>query len=766
MSSRSTSVVIATHSPERTESLNKAVTSALIQAPAQVIVSVDQDADLAAQVAARFPDVRVVLNDSDRGAAATRNRGVAAATTPYIAFLDDDAVADAGWLDALVAPLESPSVVGVGGHVAPLWEEESAEWFPEEFYWAIGATYKGMRGDPGPVRNVWSENMIVRRDQFLAVGGFRSGYGKTGNVSAPEDTDLCLRLADSVPGSSWMYEPAAKVAHLVPKDRASLRFLLRRSFNEGKAKTEMMRMHAVEGGSGANLSDEKRHALATVPRGIAQQAWSGIRFGDRLAARRARAGALALAAAAVGYGVGHIRAAASGAVNSRSAARATGTVPRPATMQAVAAQQAAIGPVSGLAARQQLTTTGTPWLCLEADAASGFPSLPVAPGEEIPGGAHILVRVHGEPVGSVWVATGGRAVDSDEITEFIEAELGAEIRSRLEGSTWRDEQDRVRHDGPELTAVVCTRNRAEGLRTTIESLQKQDYDRIRILVVDNASDDDEALRVVSEFADARIPVSMVVEPVPGLSRARNRAIDETQTDLIAFIDDDETPSQDWAVEIVRGFEAAENVDCVTGVIVPRSLETHTEQLFELWGGHSKGLTFVQQVHDGRAMDRSRILFPLPPFGVGGNMAFRTDALRRLGGFNTLLGAGTPVKGAEDTDMFTRVLLDGGTLVYRPSAIVGHLHRDGIAALTDQLYGYGSGLTAWYVTLLLRNPALAADLLALTPRAVCELTSSSGHRAASHGTVFPSSMRSANLRGMIAGPINLLHARQCERRLRK
>lgn len=734
-----TAVVIAAYTHDRWESLCAAIESAATQdpPPGEIVVAVDHDEELAGAVARHHPWARVVVNTGHQGAAATRNRGVHATDATHIAFLDDDAVAYDGWLGALVDPLTDPAVIGVGGFIAPLWADGEPAWFPPEFYWAVGATYRGMPEVRGRVRNVWSENMAVRRSEFLAVGGFREGYGKTGSASAPEDTDLCVRLAASFPGTNWLYEPAARVGHQVPGDRSTLGFLLRRSYNEGVSKVALRRMLDVEDTPGASLSDERRHAITTVPMGIVGELRDAVRDRDVDPARRAAVAALAMSTAAAGAGVGVL-----GALAGRTVGQ--DLVPTG-------------GLVSGLAARRRLTTTGTPWVCLDVDMADRVPAVPEDPDGPVPGGAHVLVRVHGEPVGTLWIATGGARVEANQLATLIDAEHGDAVRCRLGRSRWREEQQTARREGGELTVVVCTRNRPDGLRTTLDALQAQSYPRLRVVVVDNAPTDDRTRRVIGGYSAARVPVTCVTEPVPGLSRARNTGLAVCRTEFVAFLDDDETPRPDWAVEVIRGFAMAPHVDCVTGLIVPRALESYAEQLFELWGGHAKGVALRPEIYDGATLGHSRILYPLPPFGAGGNMAFRAAALRTLGGFDVALGAGTPVKGAEDTDMFARVLLGGGTLVYRPSATVGHLHRATLDAVTDQIYGYGSGLTAWYVAVLWRHPVLTLDILGLVPRGFRELFSNSGDRAVSHGDAFPASLRAASLRGLASGPWNLLRS---------
>jgi hypothetical protein len=145
------------------------------------------------------------------------------------------------------------------------------------------------------------------------------------------------------------------------------------------------------------------------------------------------------------------------------------------------------------------------------------------------------------------------------------------------------------------------------------------------------------------------------------------------------------------------------------------------------------------------------------------MAFRTDALRAIGGFDDALGAGTATKGGEDTLALTEVMLDGGTVVYQPSALVRHVHRPTVAALRAQLDGYGTGLTAFYLALLRRRPATLLPLLRLLPRAVRDLRSADSVRTASLGDDFPAELLASNLRAMLRGPGAYLRQRRADRR---
>ena len=291
MNETPTSVVIACHTQERFGMLLRAVASAHAQipAPAQVIVAVDHNDALVARLRAEVAGIEVVDHRGRPGASGTRNAGSALAQSPLLAFLDDDVQARPGWLKELAAPFSDPLVVGTGGATNPAWHGPRPGWFPDEFAWVVGASYVGLPTKVAPVRNVWSENMAVRREAFESVGGFRDGFGKVGRVSRPEDTDLCIRVRAGAPSSHWLYVPGAVVDHEVPADRATFAFFLRRCFSEGAGKVELS-THLRED---SDLGEERSYLLRVLPLGIVRNLAAG---------KPARALAIVAGAAVAGIG--------------------------------------------------------------------------------------------------------------------------------------------------------------------------------------------------------------------------------------------------------------------------------------------------------------------------------------------------------------------------------------------------------------------------------------------------------------------------------
>jgi hypothetical protein len=186
------------------------------------------------------------------------------------------------------------------------------------------------------------------------------------------------------------------------------------------------------------------------------------------------------------------------------------------------------------------------------------------------------------------------------------------------------------------------------------------------------------------------------------------------------------------------------------MIVPAALETQAQDWFEQYGGHSKGRTDLDPVlFDNGPNRRQHPLYPLPPFGAGGNMAFTREALDAIGGFDVALGAGTPASGGEDTAAFSDLLLAGYQLVNQPSAFLWHHHYADLDALRKQLFGYGVGLSSYYVRALVRHPVATLSLARIAPTAIRDFVRPTGIRKRSVQDL-PDDVLKQHVRGIVKG----------------
>lgn len=368
--------------------------------------------------------------------------------------------------------------------------------------------------------------------------------------------------------------------------------------------------------------------------------------------------------------------------------------------------------------------------------------------------AALVVR-EGRPVGFVTVPADPRG----------RVEGGA-IREALAAVEAADPADAPSVDAPRGpgTVVVTTCDNPGPLVRCLGSILPGLAPGDRLVVVENRpsrSRVPEALRAAIGD-DPR--VAYVEERRPGLGRARNAGLAACRTPFVAFTDDDVVADARWSERLFRALAADPAVVLVTGLIVPLALETPSQVLLERFAGFSKG--FRRRVFRLSEPPPGDPLFPYAAgtFGSGANLACRADRLREMGGFDEHLGTGTPARGGEDLDLFTRTILAGHDLVYEPGAMVWHEHPDTPERLRRQAYGYGAGLGAAIAKGLVCGPG-RAHMLRRVPAAARHMLSADSPKNARKGPAYPRELTVAELAGLAAGPVGYVRSRIEARRIR-
>ncbi len=301
----SISVVICAYTEERWLDLVAAVASIRNQTlqPREIIAVIDHDPQLLARARDELKAVTVVENRGLRGLSGARNSGIAVASGDVIAFIDEDATASPDWLVWLSRHYSDPQVLGVGGAIEPVWQSGRPKWFPSEFDWVVGCTYRGMPETAHRVRNLIGCNMSFRREVFQRIAGFRSGIGRIGTYPAGcEETELCIRLNQHQSQAQLLYEPRSQVFHQVPSGRARWRYFVSRCYAEGFSKALVSRFVGTSDG----LSSERVYALRTLPRGILRGLADAIRRHDMTGLARAAVIVIGLTVTAIGYLCGQL----------------------------------------------------------------------------------------------------------------------------------------------------------------------------------------------------------------------------------------------------------------------------------------------------------------------------------------------------------------------------------------------------------------------------------------------------------------------------
>jgi GT2 family glycosyltransferase len=391
--------------------------------------------------------------------------------------------------------------------------------------------------------------------------------------------------------------------------------------------------------------------------------------------------------------------------------------------------------------------------------------------------ARVLVRWLGQPIGMVDVEGDDRAVvkaSTEEAWERLRPELGAVAAARgISAPASPEDLTRAGSSAlralppeprPLVTVTIASFRSIDSTIATVRRVLSGSWTPLEVVVVDNDADGSplDAAFTAAFAGDPR--VRWVHEPRQGLSFARNAGLAAATGTYVVFTDDDVLVDEHWVARLVEAFDAAPDVACVTGAILPAEQETQAQLWLEEYGGFHKG--FRRQVFDLTTHRRDTPLYPYDAgqFGSGANMAFRADALRALGGFAVDLGAGTPAHGGEDIDVLRRVITAGHTIVYEPAALMWHRHRRSMEALRRQMFRYGVGLSATVAKWLLEDSAVAIDVVRRLPAGARHVLSPTSRKNQNKSTTFPPVLTRLERLGLLCGPVAYGRSRRRARRL--
>jgi glycosyltransferase involved in cell wall biosynthesis len=274
------SVAICAYSTRRWPDLQAAVGSIVAQLRPgdECVIVIDHNDELLEMANATFGSfaaVRVLASTGARGLSGARNSAIAASRGDVVAFLDDDAVADDGWLGQMMAALAEPDVYGAGSAAVPQWPGgQRPRWFPPEFDWVVGCSYRGLPTQRASVRNVIGVAMAFRREVFDVAGTFSADVGRIGLApTGCEETELCIRLRQARPQALIRYLPDVTVRHRVAPDRIRPGYFLRRCMGEGRSKARVSRLV----GAGDALMSERAYVRSVLPKAFVREVRRGLR---------------------------------------------------------------------------------------------------------------------------------------------------------------------------------------------------------------------------------------------------------------------------------------------------------------------------------------------------------------------------------------------------------------------------------------------------------------------------------------------------------
>ena len=214
------------------------------------------------------------------------------------------------------------------------------------------------------------------------------------------------------------------------------------------------------------------------------------------------------------------------------------------------------------------------------------------------------------------------------------------------------------------SVIICTYNRGESLRETLENLDTGlivPKIPLEIIVVDNNSSDDTRDIVNIHIRKSRIETRYIFEKCQGKSYALNRGVREANGDIVCFTDDDVLVRRDWIVNIMRVFDET-GCACVGGKILLRLGKTRPEWL---------GDKMMEQY--GLLDLGNDVLFLKTPKLYGANIAVRKSVFRDHGYFDVNLGPkAEKMHDSEDISFINRLIRGGEKVLYSPDVVIEHV----------------------------------------------------------------------------------------------
>jgi glycosyltransferase involved in cell wall biosynthesis len=248
-----------------------------------------------------------------------------------------------------------------------------------------------------------------------------------------------------------------------------------------------------------------------------------------------------------------------------------------------------------------------------------------------------------------------------------------------------------------VSAVICTRNRADKIRQAVDSVLANEYPAFDLTIIDQSTTDD-TRRAVDSLIGVDQRFTYIHSDVAGLSRAYNAAVAATSGSILAFTDDDCIAPANWIKTVNDAFAGDPDADLLYGQVVAYLREADDPEL-------TPALHFERPERIGRSASPFRV------FGMGANFAARRRLFERAGPFDEVLGGGGALRSSQDFDLAFRAYRAGSIIALRPEVVIEHDGRREAVDWPSLLFAYGVGDGAFYSKHIRCRDALAMWIFA-------------------------------------------------------
>jgi|GEM_PF-1802964 len=234
---------------------------------------------------------------------------------------------------------------------------------------------------------------------------------------------------------------------------------------------------------------------------------------------------------------------------------------------------------------------------------------------------------------------------------------------------------------PSVSIVVPTFNRPDEILECVRCLEDQDYDNLEVIIVNDGSSKS-YIDTEKEMSRTSSNVRYILKEHSGIVGTKNRGLQESQSEFIAFLDDDCLACSSWVRSMVHAL-VSEEADVAGGTLLSQKPETYVQRFSD-----------AKKVMDKPIVDQDGNFVNI----FTGNACFRTEILQEVAGFDPLFEQ-HHVNAAEDVDITYRLNAVGAKMIHVPDAIVRHKHRESLRDFIRQKFEYGRGA---YFHCLLRD----------------------------------------------------------------
>lgn len=235
--------------------------------------------------------------------------------------------------------------------------------------------------------------------------------------------------------------------------------------------------------------------------------------------------------------------------------------------------------------------------------------------------------------------------------------------------------------GSAVSVLISTRDRGDRIVASVQSVLANTYPWFELLVVDQSTADHTEQALQPLLVDPRI--RYMRSNTHGVSTARNIGIDSAHAEIVLMTDDDCEVPTDWVERMATLFDRYPSAAVVFCDVLAGSYDSAKGWILV---NKARRSMLIQTLRGWRAAGGANS-------GISAGMGVRRAAVQHVGGFDAMLGAGSPLRSGGETDLTIRLILHGYQIYRTTETCVYHhgfrTHEQGRKLMRGYMFGVGA-----------------------------------------------------------------------------